>query len=337
MKPLRLLVIFLAAAVMLACTPRDNVVPAQNVQKQTAPTPTASPVYVFSPEDLNGLVMVDSSFLDGRLEATGRYVEGASILVFEKDYMWATGSYSPYAVYGHITKWAWKLDKNGVIQLRTNGDPDSIDDHKHKCQIKVIKTFAREFTTDGLPEKLRLELSCNDGLQPDTRVFHLPLPFNPSMMYGTTLHWANDSDGRNDALFQGDHFRMRKEYQGDRYIGPLLDPYKGGAYQNSLHIDVTDIDRVQDQPDTVRTIGKERLFLFKHSVPKHGKLVSFSYCPINFTPPGDDGYLHQRIDRFELCSIYRITNLTKGGERPLTVRKSTNANGDPFHSALGFD
>ena len=337
MKPLIILILTLFAFVLQACTPKDSTEPNFKQIEQAMPSGTVSAGYAFKPEDLNGLVMVDTSFLDGRLKETGQYTEGASILVFEKDNMWATGYLSPYAVYGHITKWTWKLDKNGIVNLWADGDPDSIDDHKHKCQIKATKNFPRKFTKGGLPEKLRLQFSCNDGLQPDVRVFHLPLPFGSSAMFGTTIKWDGDQDGRNDALFQGDFFRMRKEYQGDTYIGPFLDPYKGGNYQNSIQIDVTDIDRVQDKPDTVRTIGKERIFLFEHSVPRHGKLVSFSYCPILFTPPGEDGYANQRIDRFELCSIYRIVNLTKGTERPLTVGKSTNANGKPLHSALKFE
>ena len=297
--------------------------------------------YEFTKKELTGLVMVTQGFLDGHRIDTGLLSQGATLLIFEEDFAWAIGETSPENLQSKHTKFSWKLDKKGRIILQDIPDTQATAPSPSNCTLTKIKEHKREFTKEGLAEKIDTVFVCDD-LPQGTQIqqtFLLPLPLFPHMLSGIETRWSSKPGA--PSTFQQDRTVKRPDpLKPDEGVFHY-DPYTAGKYHHSIRVFQTRIER-SDAGDAPRITSKHRLLMFGHGTIQHATMLDLSFSPIIFIPPGDDGYAHQSTDRYELHSVYRLKNLTYNpmtgnyADRPSDIARSVNANTPPLTSALVF-
>ncbi len=285
--------------------------------------------------------MVTQGFLDGHRIDTGLLSQGATLLIFEEDFAWAIGETSPENLQSKHTKFSWKLDKKGRIILQDIPDTQATAPSPSNCTLTKIKEHKREFTKEGLAEKIDTVFVCDD-LPQGTQIqqtFLLPLPLFPHMLSGIETRWSSKPGA--PSTFQQDRTVKRPDpLKPDEGVF-LYDPYTAGKYHHSIRVFQTRIER-SDAGDAPRITSKHRLLMFGHGTIQHATMLDLSFSPIIFIPPGDDGYAHQSTDRYELHSVYRLKNLTYNpmtgnyADRPSDIARSVNANTPPLTSALVF-
>lgn len=266
-------------------------------QKEASPKTPAAETKIgqaFTKEELTNLVIATPSFLDGHLKSTGQMAEGATLLIFNDEYMWAIGEHSPINLHGdnRQTMFSWKIGDKGQVILRSM--PIDIESPE-TCELWKTKDYPREFTKEGLPEKIDTFFDCGYPEYPfDRQTYRYPLPFYPRTMFGATTHWSKNP-ATTKATYRADlkikrHDPMKPNQEAYQY-----DDYKSGNYPHSLTILQKQNDQT-DEENKNRIVNKQRLFLFEHTSPQQGTLLHLYYNLM-----GKD---------FKLDYIYRIKNLT---------------------------
>ena len=306
-----------------------------------APETPASVTYKFTPKEITNLVMATQGFLNGHLPETGELEDGSTLLIFEKNFAWAIGETSPLNTRGKQTRYHWKINKKGQIDMVSIPDtPDFAPEPVH-CTLTKTKEYKRKFTKSGLPEKIDTVFICDDypKEREDKLTFHLPLPLYPRTVFGQTTNWSFSPETTQATFLPNNKIKRQNPDDPDQY---LYDPYEAGSYQNSLTIKRTTIVETEEGKHT-ETVGMGRLLMFGHIVPRHSTLLYLSYSPVLSLANADNNQNETTTDRYELHSILRIKNLVFNpytGENyedsPTDIARSVNANQPPLKSAIVF-